>query len=68
MKVRFLPDSPNLKKTKDMEETFTITVVAPIECTSEQLREWVEYCVGYRGGVSIENPLHEYEINASQVD
>lgn len=51
-----------------MEETFTITVVAPVECTPEQLREWVEFGVGYRGGISMDNPLHEYDLEASQVD
>jgi len=51
-----------------MSETFTIKVDAPVECTPEQLREWVEFNVGYRGGISMYNPLNDYDMEASQVD
>lgn len=50
------------------EGTFTITVVAPVDCTEDQLREWVEFCTGYRGGISTDNPLHEHDMEASSVD
>jgi len=51
-----------------MEKEIRITVKAPCECTDEQFQEWVEYCLGYRGGVSMENPLHEYDLEADRVD
>lgn len=50
-----------------MVKEITITVKAPIQCTDEQFQEWVEYCLGYRGGMSMENPLHEYDLEASDV-
>jgi len=51
-----------------MEKEITINVVAPIECTDEQFKEWCEYSLGYIGGISMENPLHEYELEATYVD
>ena len=51
-----------------MECEVRIRVDAPCECTDEQFKEWVEYSVGYRGGISIDNPLHQYDLEASDVD
>ena len=50
-----------------MTKEITITVTAPCECTEEQFREWAEFCLGYRGGVPLTNPLHEYDLEASDV-
>lgn len=50
-----------------MEKEITITVSAPIECTDEQFEEWVEYCLGYTGGISMDNPLCEYDLEANEV-
>ena len=50
-----------------MEKEITITVKAPIECTDEQFQEWAEYCLGYRGSMSIKNPLYKYDLEASDV-
>jgi len=50
-----------------MEQEVTMTVKAPIECTDEQFTEWVEFCLGSRGSMSIDNPLHEYDIEAKDV-
>jgi len=51
-----------------MEKEIKINVVAPIECTDEQFQEWVEFCLMYRGNMSMNNPLHEYELEATYVD
>lgn len=51
-----------------MKKEIIITVKAPVECTDEQFQEWAEYCLGYRGGMSAENPLHEYDLEANDVD
>ncbi len=51
-----------------MEKEVRINVVAPVECTEEQFQEWVEYCLGYRGSISMQNPLHEYDLEAKDVD
>lgn len=51
-----------------MEKEIRITVVAPVECTDEQFQEWVEFCLGYVGSISTENPLHEYDLEAKSVD
>jgi len=32
--------------------------------TDEQFEEWVMFCVGQRGGVSMENPLWEIDLEA----
>ena len=58
----------NLKLKNIMEKEITINVVAPIDCTDEQFKEWCEYSLGYIGGMSTENPLHEYELEATYVD
>lgn len=51
-----------------MTKEIRITVTAPEECTEEEFKEWVEYCVGYRGGISIENPLADHDMAADKVD
>ena len=51
-----------------MEKEITISVTAPCECTEEQFEEWVKYCLGYLGGCSMDNPLHEYDLEANSVD
>ena len=51
-----------------MEKEIRVTVSAPIECTDEQFEEWVKYCLGYTGQISLENPLHEYDLEAKDVD
>lgn len=50
-----------------MQAEINIKVTAPIECTGDQFKEWVEYCLGSRASISIENPLHEYDLEASEV-
>lgn len=37
------------------------------EATPEQVREWLEYQLGYRGGMSATNPLEGEEIEATKV-
>jgi len=51
-----------------MEKEVKINVVAPVECTEEQFEEWVKYCTGYTGSININNPLHEYDLDATYVD
>jgi len=51
-----------------MEKEMIITVVAPIDCTDEQFQEWAEYSLGYIGGISIDNPLHDEPFEASDVN
>jgi hypothetical protein len=51
-----------------MEKEIKITVKAPCECTDEQYKEWVEFCLGYRGGMKMSNPLHEYDLEATEVE
>lgn len=50
-----------------MTREISITVTVPIDCTEEQFEEWVYAELGYRGGVSLENPLCEYDLEAEQV-
>ena len=51
-----------------MKKEITITVIAPIECTEQQFEEWVEFCVHYNGHISMSNPLHEYDIETSDIN
>ncbi|MCP4984527.1 MAG: hypothetical protein GY928_00285 [Colwellia sp.] len=34
------------------------------EHTAEELAEWVKFCVGHTGGVSEENPMSGYDLEA----
>ena len=51
-----------------MEKEITINVVSPIDCTDEQFEEWCKYCLGYNSSISLENPLHKYDLEATFVD
>lgn len=51
-----------------MEKEIKIMAKSPIDCTDEQFIEWVEYSVGYRGGISFGNPLHDEPFEAIEVD
>lgn len=33
--------------------------------TDEQFEEWVRFCVGQLGGISMENPLHDLDMTAT---
>ncbi len=44
-----------------------IEFTPPIEATPQQIREWAEFCLGVRGDISIENPLHEYDLECNDV-
>lgn len=37
------------------------------EATQEQIKEWLEYSLGLRGGMSADNPLEGQELEASKV-
>lgn len=51
-----------------MTKAITIVVKSPVEgVTDAQFEEWVKYQLGYTGGMSIENPLHEHELEALTV-
>lgn len=50
-----------------MEREVTISITSPCDCTEEQFQAWIEYCVGYSGEVSMDNPLHEYDMEANSV-
>ena len=45
-----------------------MTVVAPVECSNEQFDEWLEYTLGYQASISQDNPLSEYDLEASSID
>jgi hypothetical protein len=35
------------------------------EHTDQQFDDWVKYCVGELGGISMDNPLHECDLEAT---
>ena len=45
-----------------------IELVRPMECTDDQLLEWVEFELGYRADISMENPLSECVFVADKVN
>tara|TARA_B110000259_G_C13957887_1_gene379475 strand:- start:307 stop:465 length:159 start_codon:yes stop_codon:yes gene_type:complete len=51
-----------------MGKEVRITIVAPIECTDEQFEEWVKFEVGDIGSINIDNPLHEYSLEDTDVN
>lgn len=36
--------------------------------TREEFEEWVKFQVGYQGGMSMENPLVDYDLEANYCD
>lgn len=46
----------------------TIFLTPPVDATDNQIQEWVEYCTGYRGSISMDNPLNQYDLEADSVD
>jgi len=51
-----------------MTREITITVTAPVDCTDQQFKEWVMFEVGYGSSISIDNPLHEYDLEADVIN
>ena len=51
-----------------MTKEIRMTVTAPTNCTEEQFLEWIEYCTGASSTMSISNPLHEYDMDAENVE
>lgn len=35
------------------------------EHTDDQFEAWIRFCIGDRGGISLQNPLHEYDLEAT---
>lgn len=51
-----------------MKVEVTMTATIPVDATDEQIQEWIEYCTHNRGGISIENPLSDYDMQADDVN
>lgn len=43
--------------------TFTIDRDELPAHTDEQFEEWIKYAIGSRGGISMENPLHDQDLD-----
>ncbi len=50
-----------------MEKEIRITVKSPVDCTEEEFRAWIYFCLGYRADIQMSNPLHEYDLEATDV-
>ena len=50
-----------------MTKEYRITVTAPCECTSAEMDEWVEFCLGYTAQISTENPLWEFDLEVDDI-
>jgi len=42
-------------------------LVPTIEATDDQVQEWVEYKTGYRGSMSMDNPLVDYDLTTNSL-
>lgn len=51
-----------------IEKEIRIKVKSPIPCTEEQFEEWAKFCLHYLGGCSMQNPLHEHDLEATDID
>ena len=49
--------------------TYTVTfeVTPPVDATSDQVEEWVKFQIGNMGGMSLENPLSDYDLESDNV-
>lgn len=36
----------------------------PVDETAEEIQAWVEFCTGANGGLSCDNPLSDYDLEA----
>lgn len=45
----------------------TFEITPPVDATAEQVEEWVKFQVGNVGGISLENPLSDHDIEACHV-
>lgn len=50
------------------EIMFDVPVILRGHVTPEEIQEWLEFCLGYTGNISRDNPLKEYEFEADRVD
>ena len=41
----------------------SFTIEPPIEATDIEVEDWLNFCLGSRGDISHDNPLHEYDID-----
>jgi hypothetical protein len=50
-------------------ETITaeIMVRIPAEATDEEVRAWLDFNLGCRGALNTDNPLSDYDVEASDV-
>lgn len=37
-------------------------VTPPVEATPEQVEQWIQYCVGWRADIAIDNPLSGFDL------
>ena len=51
-----------------MQREIKITVTPPEDCTDEQFKEWVEFNLNYRVGMSNNNPLWIYELDVDEIE
>lgn len=55
-----------IPKERKIDVTFSLRL--PIDATGRQLTEWLDFKLGYGGGIATNNPLHEYELEGFDVD
>ncbi len=51
-----------------MEKEIRITVKSPVGCTDVEFKEWIHFCLGYRGSISQKNPLCDFDLEAEDVN
>lgn len=52
-----------------MTKEIVIKVSTPlsVQCTDKEFKDWVEYNLGFTGGLSFSNPLCDYEMTPDEV-
>jgi len=51
-----------------MKKEIRIIVTAPADCTDEQFEEWIKFNLYYIGGISVTNPLCDFELEIKSMD
>lgn len=46
-----------------MKAEVTFQVESPTDCTEEEFIEWIMFELQRHGSISLENPLHEHELD-----
>lgn len=51
-----------------MKAEIRITVTSPKDCTPEEFIRWIEFSLGYRADIPMDNPIQDEPFQAETLD